>query len=232
MNPALNPRTVVLSFSLGLVLLVLANSGAGQGNSVQGGSEHSNQPDLSSVSNGAALDRPGKSSEINQNDSNIDNTNLTNSDDTKKLYDKYGSGPTSAANAFSTEKRGRINYGRKAETMVTSESTSDGIKKTKHGSSDATEPTGAFKGSLLDSGLSLGLTSTSPAVTPSSKPNPLRDGTLKPNGSPVPHSSPLPRLHASPEASTLPVTAPPGHEIDLSLKVSAPAPEVAASPRP
>jgi hypothetical protein len=219
MKSGSNRCAAYFSFGLGLLLFLLANSGIGQGNKVQTDGGRSNLPDLSSVSSASIYDQPGKSSEINQDTSTIDNSNP----DTKTIYDKFGSTASPDSGFYGKgDHRGRITHGGKKEKMVVTESKSEGIKKTKDGSSDTTEPTGPFKSSLLDAGLNHGIAASQPSVSPSGSVNPLRAA------SPIPHSSILPRSESSP-APSLPVIAP-GQEIDLSLGVN-PGPSATASPR-
>jgi hypothetical protein len=191
---------ILFSSGLGFVLFVLANSGIGQ--------------DTYQV--------PTKAADIRDESDNGE----TDSPDKKVVYDKSGPAATQPPNPYGTsEHGGKINYGKLKERIEKTESTSDGIKKTKYGSSDATESTGAFKGSLLDSGMSLGRALAKPSASPSGSVNPLRDASA--SATPAPHSSVIPR--SSPQASI--PAAPPGEQIDLSLSLN-PAAKATATPRP
>ena len=128
-----------------------------------------------------------------------------------------------------TGKKDRYTYGKRHETSVATES-KDTIQKTKHGTSDATVPTGVFKESFLDVGLSSAQAAAqSPAPSPARSPtpkawvNPLRSSTTTalPTVSPQPSSSP-----AATAAATLTSPA----NIDITLGVS-PAPNATATPK-
>lgn len=193
---------VIFSCGLGLVLFVLANSGVGQGN-IQTESGKETLPDLSHPASSSVFDRQSKSSEINQDDSNIDNSNPT---DKKTLYDKFGPTATPSDNPYGiTEHRGRFTHGKKAEKMVTIESKGEGIKKTKYGSSDASESTGVFKESLLDVGLNGGVApAAEPSATPSATINPLRKAREAAAAS-SPAAHPLPSI--DPASARIDITA-------------------------
>ena len=128
-----------------------------------------------------------------------------------------------------TGKKDRFTYGKRHETAVTTESTST-IQKTKHGTSDATVPTGVFKESFLDVGLSSAQAAAqSPAPTPARSPtpkawvNPLRSSTT----TALPTISPQPS--PSPAATARATLASPAN-IDITLGVS-PSPNAAATPK-
>ena len=114
-----------------------------------------------------------------------------------------------------TDKKDRFTYGKRHETSVTTESTNAAIEKTKHGSSDATVPTGVFKESFMDVGLSSGRAPAS-SPTPAVQINPVRAATT------APQSSASPQPNASPAAPA---------RIDITFGVS-PAPTIAATPPP
>ena len=127
------------------------------------------------------------------------------------------------------DKKDRFTYGKRHETSVTTESTST-IQKTKHGTSDATVPTGVFKESFLDVGLSSGQAAApSPAPSPARSPtpkawvNPIRSSTTTALPSVSPQPSPSPAATA-PAALTSPAN------IDITLGVS-PAPNATATPK-
>lgn len=134
----------------------------------------------------------------------------------KTVYSKFGTPESAPTNPYGTVHRSRITYGKRSETMVVKESNgTNGIRKTKDGSSDATVPTGKFKGSLLDIGL--------PAA-PAPAASPALDATSLPKSTPAA----LPRFSASPGSSPelKPVTAP---QLDITLG-TAPAARPAPSP--
>lgn len=142
---------------------------------------------------------------------NDDNTDLK-SQDTKTVYDKFDDTPKDRPNAFTTESRGRINYGRRAERMVVSESSkSNKIQKTKDGVADTSEGTGAFRDSLMDSGL---------AVRPAASAMPSATPRLTGSASPRPQASIRPKIkrHFDPAVP----------DVDLSLGVDS----AVASPAP
>src|ERR1700730_2843647 len=118
-----------------------------------------------------------------------------------------------------TGKKDRFTYGKRHETSVATEST-DKIQKTKHGSSDATVPTGVFKESFLDVGLSSGRAAAA-SPTPKAQINPVRSTTnataTLPSASPQPSPSPAAAL-----------TSP--ANVDITLGVS-PAPTALATPK-
>ena len=118
-----------------------------------------------------------------------------------------------------TDKKDRFTYGKRHETSVATEST-DKIQKTKHGSSDATVPTGVFKESFLDVGLSSGRAAAA-SPTPKAQINPVRSTTnataTLPSASPQPSPSPAAAL-----------TSP--ANVDITLGVS-PAPTAIATPK-
>ena len=123
------------------------------------------------------------------------------------------------------DKKDRFTYGKRHETSVATESTAT-IQKTKHGTSDATVPTGVFKESFLDVGLSSGqAASPNPARSPTPKAwvNPIRSSTTTALPSVSPQPSPSPAATA-PAALTSPAN------IDITLGVS-PAPNATATPK-
>ncbi len=222
MKPQSHRGVILFSSGLGVVLFLFTNSGTGQGTKVDTDMGHQTTPDLPTTS---VNEKPTKSGEINNDDSNIDDSSV----ETKTIYDKNGITPTPAGNPYATsEHRGRINYGKKKEKMVITESKSQGIKKTKDGSSDASESTGAFKGSLLDapipaSGMTLSPAHGSPNATPrrSEKPADVDAAAA------TPQSTPHPVLQATPAGSGTSSAS----RFSLSLDAS-PLPSATATPRP
>jgi hypothetical protein len=119
----------------------------------------------------------------------------------------------------------RFTYGKRHETSVTTESTNNTIQKTKHGTSDATVPTGVFKESFIDVGLtSAHAPSPSPNATPKKQLNPVRDASTSVHSSASSQPSPSPAAIAAPA-----LTAP--ARLDITLGVS-PAPNATAAPKP
>jgi hypothetical protein len=124
-----------------------------------------------------------------------------------------------------TGKKDRFTYGKRHETSVATESTAT-IQKTKHGTSDVTVPTGVFKESFLDVGLSSGqAASPNPARSPTPKAwvNPIRSSTTTALPSVSPQPSPSP-------AATAPATLTSPANIDITLGVS-PSPNATAAPK-
>lgn len=197
-----NRCVALFSLGLGLALFLLANSGSGQ-NSIQVGDGRS----------ASEIGASTRSSDIRESDATSGNP-----EDRKTVYDKSGTAATPAPNPYGTsEQKDRITYGKRKERMETTASKSEGIKKTKYGSSDATEPTGAFKGTLLDSGLSLGV-APQPSAAPSASVNPIRSIS----SAPAAQSHVSPRPNAAPKKMAEP-------QLDITLGVN-PAPSVAANP--
>jgi hypothetical protein len=122
------------------------------------------------------------------------------------------------------DKKDRFTYGKRHETSVTTESSNATIQKTKHGTSDATVSTGAFKESFIDVGLATHYGAT-PSPTPKAKyNNPLRSTSTSVQSSASPSPSAQPAASASPAPS-----AP--TRLDITTGVS-PAPDIAATPKP
>ena len=122
------------------------------------------------------------------------------------------------------DKPDRFTYGKRHETAVKTEATDAAtIQKTKHGSSDATVPTGVFKESFLDVGLPSGRASA-PSPTPKAQVNPLRSTTTSVQSSASPQPSPSP-------AATIAPASPAPARLDITRGVS-PAPDITATPKP
>jgi hypothetical protein len=121
------------------------------------------------------------------------------------------------------DKPDRFTYGKRHETSVTTESTNNTIQKTKHGTADATVPTGVFKESFIDVGLANAHGPT-PSPTPKSQSNPLRSTStsVQSSASPSPNAQPVASASPAPSAPT---------RLDITTGVS-PAPELTASPKP
>ncbi len=209
---------ILFSSGLGLLFFLLAHSGAGQDTTFDADSGPTKGD---AIPPSSMNQKPPKSGEIDNGETNIDNSTV---EDTKRVYDKNGTSPTPSVNPYGAgEPRDRINFGKLKERVVKTESKSERIRKTEDGSSDATEPTGAFKGSLLDMRLPVSRTSSAPArVLPSATPNRF----LKPseNATPALESTPAP---PGPPGELEPSSS---AKVDLSLSLK-PEPSATATPQ-
>jgi hypothetical protein len=143
-----------------------------------------------------------------------DNDTGPEPDAPKTVYSKSGTEEAPAANPYGkAERRGRITFGKKTETMITTDSKPVILRKTKDGSSDTTVPTGVFKESLLDVAVD------GPLTLVPQQPETKAEAKAAASASPQPEAQPS--VSPKPNAVAKEVEAP---QLDLSLGVTTPRP--------
>jgi hypothetical protein len=138
-------------------------------------------------------------------------------DGPRTVYTKSGTEESSSANPYGAgHSRGRFTYGKKTETMIVTETSSGGMRKSKDGSPDVSEGTGVFKGSLLDVDLA-----PLPAPPPRATQEKAEKKTEKKSeDSTKPKAKPKAVEHAS---TTAPVESNEPIHAEMSLDATAPA---------